>query len=456
MLCWTKRDGVPSALPWTLIGAMVCCGVVEALGALISSVAVKKDWVPTIWPPTDRHLSSINAAMPNIDLIAEIVGPLCAGYALQYLGDGGGFLLVGLVNVLTFGVELWLLLSVYNTHASLSAPKLVAKEGSGGGGSRDILSAWPIFLSQPSGVPLLVAAYSLLYFTVLSPHGVVLTAYLQVRNLSAPSLATFRAAGALSGVAGMAVFKLAEAKFGLRPVASAHLWLLAIAVASAALSFYSTHGTDGLSTTMLAFLAMVVVSRFGLYGFDLANLQLQQIHVDEERRGAVGAVESSLCSLGTATIFIGTLLTSSAPPEAHAFDTLVYFSALCVGSAALVYTAWVVLYHEHAHSHAYFDQTTGHSQHKHSAQQRRTLEDSETQTHIHLHFHPPWGDALRHLGAVGLGKNAEHAHGHSHAHAHTHAETEHGHTHDGCCDHEHGHDEKHGHGTSHDHGHSHD
>ena len=114
MLCWTKRDGVPSALPWTLIGAMVCCGVVEALGALISSVAVKKDWVPTIWPPTDRHLSSINAAMANIDLIAEIVGPLCAGYALQYLGDGGGFLLVGLVNVLTFGVELWLLLSVYS------------------------------------------------------------------------------------------------------------------------------------------------------------------------------------------------------------------------------------------------------------------------------------------------------------------------------------------------------
>ena len=74
------------------------------------------------------------------------------------------------------------LLSSADTHASLSAPKLVAKEGSGGGGSRDILSAWPIFLSQPSGVPLLVAAYSLLYFTVLSPHGAHTPMHLHMRT----------------------------------------------------------------------------------------------------------------------------------------------------------------------------------------------------------------------------------------------------------------------------------
>ena len=36
-------DGDPAAFPF-LLGGMVLCGVVEALGAMISSVAVKKDW----------------------------------------------------------------------------------------------------------------------------------------------------------------------------------------------------------------------------------------------------------------------------------------------------------------------------------------------------------------------------------------------------------------------------
>ena len=40
-----------------------------------------------------------------------------------------------------------------------------------------LLEAWPVFLRHPSGIPLLVVSYALLYFTVLSPHGVVLTAY---------------------------------------------------------------------------------------------------------------------------------------------------------------------------------------------------------------------------------------------------------------------------------------
>ena len=48
-------------------------------------------------------------------------------------------------------------------------------------------------------------------FTVLSPHGVVLTAYLQTRDVSPPALSLFRALGALSGLAGMQFFKVRTA-----------------------------------------------------------------------------------------------------------------------------------------------------------------------------------------------------------------------------------------------------
>ena len=165
--------------------------------------------------------------------------------------------------------------------------------------------------------PCALDSYALLYFTVLSPHGVVLTAYLQTRQISPPALAAFRAAGALSGVAGMGAFRLLSDRLGLRRLATLHLWLLALAVFAASLSFYATQSTDGLSSPMLAFLGLVVISRFGLYGFDLAVLQLQQIHVDETHRNSVGAVESSLCSLGTATLFVATLVTSTVRGRSH-------------------------------------------------------------------------------------------------------------------------------------------
>ena len=265
-------------------------------------------------------------------------------------------------------------------------------------------------------------SYGLLYFSVLSPHGVVLTAYLQTRDVSPPALAAFRAAGALSGVAGMGAFRALSTRLGLRRLASLHLWLLALAVLCSALSFYATHTAGGLSVPMAAFLALVVVSRFGLYGFDLAVLQLQQVHVDEAHRGSVGAVESSLCSLGTATLFVVTLLTSTA--DAHSFDGLVYGSVCFVGSAAVIYSLWVALFHEHEHAHPLFEPASGGlsgAAHKHTSQQRRALDESgDRRIHVHLHFHPPWA----HWHALGGGDHKgeaphEHYHdGHSHSHSH--------------------------------------
>ena len=445
-----SRRGLTSAggVPAILLALMVLCGILESLGALISSVAVKKDWVPSIWAPKDPILSWINTAMANIDLLAEIAGPLGGGVVLQSFGGDAalGFTLIGLANVVTFGLELMLLRAVYYSNAQLQAPKPVPERAGGesassegghaAGGSGDdgccagMLGTWSAFLSHPSGIPLLVISYSLLYFTVLSPHGVVLTAYLQTRGLSPPALAAFRAAGALAGVGGMGAFGALRERVGLRRLASVHLWVLATAVLVAALSFAATLSQDGLSAPMAAFLGLVVLSRFGLYGFDVAVLQLQQVHVDETLRGSVGSVESSLCSMGTASVLVGTLV-ASASGDPHAFDLLVFASAGFVGSAAIVYTAWVLFFHEHEHAHPLFEpapelHTSGGripgAQHKHTHQQRRELEESPGRTHKHLHFHPPWSHASNaHLKAVAHGHHGTHdssAEYHHHGHSH--------------------------------------
>lgn len=250
LLCWAQAaDAMSSAVGWLLIGGMVLCGVVEALGALISSVSVKKDWVPTLWDASREQdtLATVNTWMANIDLVAEMFGPLAAGVALYVCGPGGGFVLIGFANAFSFGVEICMLLSVYHGSAKLATPKPAKPGATDGAKSRlgDLIEAWPLFVSQPSGIPMLVASYSLLYLTVLSPHGVVLTAYLQTRGVEPPALAAFRALGALAGVAGMAAFRILSPKLGLRPLASLHLWILAVAVAVAAASFYATHGAPG-------------------------------------------------------------------------------------------------------------------------------------------------------------------------------------------------------------------
>jgi len=370
-------------------------------------VAVKKDWVPTVW--ADRkstHLAAVNVAMGNIDLACEMLGPICAGLALQGSGGVMGFALVGLANLLSFVLEALLLYRVLGTCPVLQAPKPRAADPPRHK-CLTMCESFTLFARQPSGVPLLVLSYALLWFTVLSPHGVVLTAYLQTRDVSPPALSLFRALGALSGLAGMQFFKVAGPRLGLRRVCALNLAILAAAVAAAALAFGTIPASGGLSAATLLFLGCIVLSRFGLYGFDTGLLQLEQLHVDEAHRGALGAVESTLCSLGSMSIYIATLVAARDP---GAFGSIVHGSALFVAAGAATYLTWYLLWHEHEHMHG---EGRGSALHAHTTQQKRELAESGTlRTHTHLHFHP--SDKCVPNG------NAAHGHGHGHGHGEAH------------------------------------
>ena len=270
-------------LPVGLLVAMIGSGSLEVLGAMISSVAVKKDWVPTMWADRrSERLAAVNVAMGNIDLACEMLGPICAGLVLQWAGGTLGFALVGLANLLSFGLEALLLYAILRRCPALHAPK---PKPTGAAPHKCLLmcESFSLFARQPSGVPLLVVSYALLWFTVLSPHGLVLTAYLQTRHVSPPALSLFRALGALSGLAGMQFFRMAGPRLGLRRVCAFNLTVLASAAAAAALAFGLIPAAGGLCMATSLFLGCIVLSRFGLYGFDTGLLQLEQLHVDEAR-----------------------------------------------------------------------------------------------------------------------------------------------------------------------------
>jgi NADH:ubiquinone oxidoreductase subunit 6 (subunit J) len=53
-------------------------------------------------------------------------------------------------------------------------------------------------------------------------------------------------------------------------------------------------------------------------------------------------VESSLCSLGTASVFVAALFTTTAARPKNAFDVVVYGSAGAVLLATVIYSTWCV------------------------------------------------------------------------------------------------------------------
>jgi hypothetical protein len=442
------------------------CGIIENTGAGIVSVAVEKDWVPTVFEgfsgaaaatsAVDDNgddeegkkddLTQINANMARIDLIAEFAGPVMAGLVLSFFDENtlAGFGAIGIFNALTFVPQYYLLSGIHGACARLRQPSKPAETppaaaadaagektalvgaveeggGAGGGclGGACGMSGWAAWYYHPGGVPFVSVSYALLYFFILSPHGIPMTAYLaSIGGVSPTYLACFRGAGALSGVAGLWLFEIAKKGAGLRRASLGHLLFEALAVFVACWFFTSN---------LTVFMAAVVASRVGLYGFDVGFMELQQRQVEERHRNAVGQVDNALTSVGTLLMYLASLSVDSA----DSFESLSWVSAGAVGTAAMVFMLYLFLWHEHTHYHdADPHRVSGDFLgHAHTTQQRRSLELSLTNTHKHVHYAGPQvlsaffggdggGDGG---GAEGLSDVGGHDHSHDHGHSHSHA-----------------------------------
>lgn len=441
------------------LAIVILAGVIETLGAQLSSVAVKKEWVPIVFEEADnitvtqqeealierrkKHLfhltlpdhvtlSFMNTTMTNIDLMSAMFGPVLAGYVLEVLSgtDGSlqrGFAVIALINAMSFVPELILLRRVYLSCPQLQQKHQTAPKTSSNTNDTSInvdKSPWLIWYSHPSGLPLLTVSLASLYLTALSPAGVVLTAYLVSTGLSPTALGVFRGAGALSGVLGVTLFSLfrkCEAEHPsmsnedthfvsvsierLRCVSLAFLMLevAAVLVAAVAYSFCNAiyisdtpesstveSGTRLMPWPMFVFLSAIVISRAGLYSFDVGVLEIEQYIVDERYRNAVGSVEGALCSLAEMGMYVMSIIL----PNPDLFVWQVGISATAVGFGGASFGLFLCVYHMHGHSH-HDESCDGHNHnhghshhdHAHTLQQERELKDGY---HIHLHRHMPY------------------------------------------------------------------
>lgn len=397
-----------AAANWPMLALFTAFGVVEKFGAMLSDVSVKREWTPQLFDGENQK--QVNSKMSQIDLTTEVVGPFLAGLlitiggflpqeSLGFLRDGNtfGFIVTGLLNTVSFIPQLALLRQIYQSHATLLQP-IPAEERRTRSGPVPPEGAWATWWRHPGGLQFLSLSYALLYLTVLSPHGALLTALLQLRHVPSWQLSLLRGAGAVLGIAGtMARPGLGRCMGDRKADALGVIWLAAWMVV-AMLSFVAanTESVQAVSPMLFLFMAAVCLGRPGLYSFELGVLNQEQELVDKRHRSLVGAVDNALTSLGTVAMYGSGMYWNTA----EQFGFLVKCSAFFVASGAVTYVIWAGAYklkrhrheggeegghgHEHGHSHSHGPDE--HIHHPHTLQMLEMKEAREDGSFVHEHI----------------------------------------------------------------------
>ena len=180
---------------------------------------------------------------------------------------------------------------------------------------------------------LAAVALSMLYLTVLSFHMVMIT-FLLYTGLSSLYVGIAQGISSLCGVVGTLLYPPMMKRMGNNLTGIAAAWFQFACLILASCSLYFKQDQWG----VFLFLVGVIISRFGLYTFDLAAVRIVQDFTEEENRGVVSGFQSTLQSFFELASFAFAFIYSN--PEQ--FPYLCLISCLMTGLAAILFTAWVV------------------------------------------------------------------------------------------------------------------
>jgi iron-regulated transporter 1 len=350
-----------------LSAVVVIAGVFSGAGATGSALSVEQVWVVALCGKDSDALTNLNSKLRAVDLAALLFAPLAAAAALQFTTSWVFAIAFAIYSGISFFPEAFLLrladvallernankkmneLEVEAVSDSASNAEttnkikddstvLVSGESNSHGvvkkGLSFIIDPLVLYVYQPSF--LLMFALALLYFTVLSFHG-VMTVYLKVEGSSDVAISLFRGAGAVFGILSTAVFPCVAGRIAL-PSLSAISVLFQLA--------FITLGAIPLSLDLFflsrdvllsLFQGFTAVSRFGLWLADLSISQYTQETTDTKVLGSVQGTQRSVCALFELLSYVTTLIFSN-PQQ---FSILMYCSlaAVALSGAICVFVA---------------------------------------------------------------------------------------------------------------------
>lgn len=317
----------------SLFVGLILVAFVGSTSFAVMNISMAGDWVPKIFSGT--RLLSVNGWMSRVDLSMEILSPLIAG-ALIASGSHteflhSGYLWIMLWNIFSFVPEFLILRSLYKEFPALHFRGDGNNQGEHNYYHTGIMRSISLLRTQP--VAAVIMTYSLLWINVLSPHGVLLTAFLKSEwHVNETHIGLFRGMGALIGIFATFLFARTVKRHGLSKSATWFVSIQAVSLIAACIGFY------GGKEAFLAVVLFTLISRIGLYGFALGDLQLRQLNIPESVRGTINGFATSMNNGAGLLIFLaGAVLATPA-----SFVYLAWMSAFSVSSGALVMWSWLI------------------------------------------------------------------------------------------------------------------
>lgn len=309
---------------------LVFTGILGSLGASLMDIAIANDLAPSVF--SGDELARFNSRFRQVDLATEVGSPVLAGLLLTITLEFPlfGFFLVAVWNLVSFFPEYGILNSVFKERPDLRRKSLPISDSMSQTFFQKLQAGWRAFFREPVAPAMI--AYALLWLSALSPHGVLLTGFLQDGwRLPEWMIGLFRGSGAIFGLIATIVFPIALKRLGLMRASLFFLGLQSIMVLLASGLFLA-----GEAWAQIGFLVVILFSRVGLYGFSLGEVQIRQEGIHPSVRGQVNGFASALTGLATLLLFaFGTAL-----PNTEDFKYLIFLSTSCICIAFLIFARW--------------------------------------------------------------------------------------------------------------------
>jgi len=318
-----SNDAILSGTKQLYFVGLILVGILASLGSVITEISVGNDLVPLLVP--SARLTVFNSWLQRVDLFTEVGSPIVAGLLFSFQPSGAhllGLVLVATWNLVSFVPEYSLLRGlVERAHVDKDQVQASLSERKSFSFNFTKLKINPLAL--------LIFSNALLWISVLSPHGVLLTGYLKDKvGLPEAEIGLFRGLGAVFGLISTVTFPYLVRHRGLVRGARIHLLFQLAAVAFAVLAFFVES-----PSVIYLFLAGILVSRIGLYGFSNGEFELRQRLIPAAERGELNSLNSAMTTFATLIIFAaGSVLTKT-----EDFKYLVYLSLFAVFLANVGY-----------------------------------------------------------------------------------------------------------------------
>ena len=181
-----------------------------------------------------------------------------------------------------------------------------------------------------SGCAGTMISYSALYFTVLS-FSSLMTVYLKWAGMPVSWIGALRGVGAITGFLGAVLFPFCQHSIGVEATGLYSIWYQVVFVVIAASSFF---WANPLAVSFIISVS-VLLSRAGLWMFDLAATQIAQLRIEERSRGTINGQWRSITAFFDALTYVVAIFLSN-PKD---FNILCVLSASSVFAAAVIYSS---------------------------------------------------------------------------------------------------------------------